>query len=468
MRIIARASGKSRCVRCHEAIATGERCFERTIQQENPSKRTQVLHPACAVDVDAITVAGILEAAKDLDEPLAAVRELALARRAAIEHRRKGEWTLVHQRAPSISTRIEEPKATREDPRRLVRPAHDSRGRPRVRVLCAGGAFSLERATGRAIRELCPVGSWASSKREYVFVRGHKSSSSPETDPAQPIIGVVYGANATSTALIEGERDLRRFRAFGLPPPMLWLLGISSSSPRDAYTLRFRAVVDRCGFDADACPVQCAPKVTPEALDLLVGALDEHLDGVEWRLRDAPWRLMVRAIAEDIRRGDSERYGGIALEDRLESVWAMDDPRIAKDIDESVEVLIDRGELEVAPMLLARSLRPSTALIERLLRATLGADNAKPAGSVPLVCSVLARTDAEKMGTMLLDAARRATTKTRTRELLEVLQWQGTRADLARLEAWQRDGAPKNREALLNKAAKTMRERLATASPARS
>ncbi len=52
---------------------------------------------------------------------------------------------------------------------------------------------------------------------------------------------------------------------------------------RDEDTLRFRELLVSNGLDGDRCPVLYAPEITEAALDRLVIALDEHVDGRELR-----------------------------------------------------------------------------------------------------------------------------------------------------------------------------------------
>lgn len=464
MRLVLRARTNALCLRCSDAITPGEPCFERSVAHKERSKRRQLFHPECALDVDTMSVWMALNGALERGElggSLVALRELAEDRYAAIERRRAHTWsTGYNSTASPQGYTISDPAQPREDDPRWVHPAHDASGRPRVRVLCAGSAFSLARTTGRRLADLLHAGAWASARREYVFEFVYGGDFERlDCDPAQPIVATLYAPIATSHALIEGERELMALRALGVPTPLLWLVGVSSTEPRDEHTLRFRELLAVCGFDGDACPVLCAPKITPAALDRVVAALDEHCDGAEWRLSDAPWRLIARSVRDDVRERASERYQDYRLGSRLDSLWSVADPATNALLIEAATQLVDREELSPASFLLERPATCDPALLVRWIRAALADDEAVPDMRVSTVLGLLERERPNEPGRILFDAIKRSKNADRTGYLLGIFVWQAARDDVSLLEGWLAEGLDDARATLVLETIAAMRNR---------
>lgn len=437
MRLIARARSATRCQRCGDPIPAATPCFEDTISLKDRARRKQHFHPECALDVDTFTTGLALREERDLPSSLVALRELAIDRNAAIDRRIAGAWTHRYEAEAAMPGYVViEPRGPRDDDPRWVRPAHDPSGRPRVRVLCAGSAFSVTRATGKKLEELLRAQGWASPRREYVFQTGLFDLEQLDNDPAQPIVATLYAAIATRSAIIEGERELCAMRDLGLPPPVLWLVGVSSTEPRDEHTMRFRAVLDRCGYDPDTSPVLCAPKITEAALDRLVAVFDEHADGAEWRIAGASWRLIARSILDDVRGHYVERYTEQQLSLRLDQLWSIADPQTNALLIEAATLLLDRGELTPAAMLIERPARCEAALALRWVRAALENDREILSTRLSTMLSILEREQPGGASSMLLDAIVRSKDTDRTSALLNVLVWQAERSDLEKLEAW--------------------------------
>lgn len=309
----------------------------------------QLLHPACALDVDTVAFTAAFSECSDRMPDWAALNALVTTRNAAIDQRRSAQWLSYSiPDMPGLRS-ISEPIHAFEDDRHWVSPARDAQGRPRVRVLCAGSAFSREHTSSERIDALTHVRSWASPKREYVFEQREGARALEcDDDPAQPIVATLYAPIATSDSLIEGEEHLQLWRALRFGVSMLWLIGADSGRTRDEHTLRFRELLVSNGLDGDRCPVLYAPEITEAALDHLVLALDEHVDGSELRVREAPLRAIARTVRDDVCAQSNERAEPRAWSFRLDKLSATKDTVIDGLLSEAAIAAIDRGDLDLA------------------------------------------------------------------------------------------------------------------------
>ncbi|MBL8679763.1 MAG: hypothetical protein JNK05_11385 [Myxococcales bacterium] len=357
MRFLLRTRGETSCVRCRGAINNGEAYVERESTDAKNKTVRLPLHPECALDVDTSLAVQAFERFEQSFEGRGAFRELAtirsVGRAQRVAQRRSREVDPVAGVA-----RTKEPSRPREDDPHWVSPALDHRGRPRVRVLVAGSGTSLSRTAGRSLRVLLPARSWPSPKREYVFVTESSAYEFPDNDPAQPIVGAVYMPIATAVSTIEGGEDVCAWSALGVPPPLLWLIGVSSSKPRDEHTIRFRELMDHFGYDGDTCAVLCAPRVNAEALDRLVRVMDEVFDGTEIRAPINPWVAIAERLRDDIRGKHVHRYKGphATIAHRLLTLrWTRDDvmnPLAA----ECAKLLLEQDDLEDAAQFLCSNI----------------------------------------------------------------------------------------------------------------
>ena len=77
MRYTLRGRGAAQCARCGVAILRGEHCFEHTCVD---SRTRAILHPECAMDVDTVGFARVLESCRELLPNWASFNELAITR----------------------------------------------------------------------------------------------------------------------------------------------------------------------------------------------------------------------------------------------------------------------------------------------------------------------------------------------------------------------------------------------------
>lgn len=248
---------KRACDRCGQALGAGETAIR---SQFLPSGR-EVACASCALDTN---VFELREALRNTAAAFAGRKELEKAieaRFAAIDARTRG-------------ANVE------------CVPARDPKGRPRVRVLVHGLVISRVNVTGKAFWSELGFGhAFASPKREYAFdLPSGEEASLRSYDPTQPLVAYVYGLNARPADAItqsNDDRSLKECFARKFPPPLLWLQGVTEKTARDKHIPRAREIVERAGFDADACPVLCAKSMDRAALEALVGAMDEHFSGAE-------------------------------------------------------------------------------------------------------------------------------------------------------------------------------------------
>ncbi len=353
-------------MRCRGAINNGDTYVERESTDAKNKTVRLPLHPECALDVDTSLTVKAFERFGQSFEGRGAFRELATTRSVGRAQRVAQRRSRELDRTAGIM-RAKEPSRPREDDPRWVSPALDHRGRPRVRVLVAGSAVSLSRTAGRNLRVLLPARSWASPKREYVFVTEPYGYDFPDDDPAQPIVGTIYMPIATAGSTVEGGNDVCAWSALGVPSPILWLIGVSSSRPRDEHTMRFRELMDHFGYDGDTCTVLCAPRVDAQALDRLVCVMDEVFDGTEIRSPVNPWTAVAERLRDDIRAHFVHRYNGphTTVAQRITSLhWTRDEPMNALAA-ECAGLLIEQDELDSAAELLRANIVVERAPFER-------------------------------------------------------------------------------------------------------
>lgn len=363
------------CSRCDAVIDAAEwRIFEALPFNYTLSNPRILLHPRCAVDCRPSAFCALLERDEREFEQRAELAALAEARVRSMRDRADRMWSV----GSEFPREARPPKLARDAPSPPLSPARDPLGRPRVLVNVMGTSdVLLAKNRSQLFAQLKATQSWPSPKREYVFVPVREACWS--YDPAQPLIGHVYVTRATKTAIdpmragtppASEQAVLWEHRAYGFPPPLLWLIGIKQWRKTDANVLAVRERVLSQGIDADACPVLCSPKLDAAALDAVVRAFDEHFDGRElWS--DAPRALtLATALERDLRDGrlvDRSVIGAIAQQNYYgqtsESIAVVE--RIAR-------YLIDQGRLFEAHLVLSSSVGVSTALFEAWFEAATG------------------------------------------------------------------------------------------------
>ncbi len=262
----------------------------------------------------------------------------------------------------------------RDDDPGLIHPQRDDEGRPRVRVLVVGSAMASDSATSRAFFAL--IGSsqrWSSPKREYEFVQKLGIEFPMSYDPSCPLIGVVYAPYAKKNAPFDHSNELWLYSAVGYPQPVLWLQGIKSHKLRDENILRVRERVESLGFRGDECPIVCSPKVDRAAVDALVNALDEHFDGRELLVRQAPSTLLAQALLGAVREAAVIVRTRFMLMLSYTVAYGYTEQTRAS-LEELVETLLDRDERELC----ARVLRTGVVRDERLFERWARAEAARP------------------------------------------------------------------------------------------
>lgn len=261
------------------------------------------------------------------------------------------------------------PPVEREDDPALIHPQHDEQGRPRVRVLVVGSAMASNSATSRAFFEL--VGReqrWSSPKREYEFVQKLGIEFPMSYDPSCPLIGVVYAPYAKKNAPFDHSDELWLYSAVGYPQPLLWLQGIKSHKARDENVLRVRERVESLGYQGDECPIVCSPKVDRAAVDALVSALDEHFDGRELLVREAPSTLLAAAMLRAVREATVIVRARFALMLSYTVAYGYTEQTRAS-LAELIETLLDRDERELCARVLRTGVVRDARLFERWARA---------------------------------------------------------------------------------------------------
>jgi hypothetical protein len=357
-----RASSPLACARCDEPLAVDE-VFVQRLGRGPRGDAPSRLHPACALDADPRAFLAVLRSDEASFDGRSSLRALANKRVEAIEARANARWTTARTAngdQPGLA-----PRRGFEDDPSLVAPARDPKGRPRVRVLVHGTAVGSNEKFWSLLRE----GAWASSRREYAFVPVGGWEVIGEEDPAQPVVAVVYAARAQKNANLEQEPWLWLLGALGLRAPLLWLHGIKEFDARDDNVLRVRAHVDACGITSDACPLLCAPRMTPEALDALVAALDEHASGAELRAEGSP----ALAFAEALRRDVSDEVPSTDRQFQLRLHFACwgHTPRSRAALESVAEALVSRGDSVRAAMVLSQRVSEDRSLYERWLALEL-------------------------------------------------------------------------------------------------
>lgn len=283
--LIPRAIPKSKartCPRCNEPVlenAPSFRLRHRLTGTEN-SRPGWDFHPQCAVDCSVAGMDQTLRRDGTLFEGRHALTQLINRRSAVIQARRTYRWDSTFDPENSMFRNATPPRFSVEHPHPDLMGdipfVQDHRGRPRVRVLCAGPLFVGPTKTQSKLYALLQRGGWASSRCEYEFVSSLNSWTLPEEDPAVPFVATLYGSIAHHKTQECGLNPLFLWRSLHLPPPLLWLIGVTRNSTKDRYILSARETVDRFGFDPDQCPVLTADTMDETALDALVQALDEH------------------------------------------------------------------------------------------------------------------------------------------------------------------------------------------------
>ena len=279
------------CQRCGQQLASDQPVvvIERWLPTDGWSARrllgTTDVDLHCAMDHDPTLLAAalcVLQRSESLRDQERAVQQL-LEHRLQLIHRRAQQRPQYRKpttkelwRGPVGAARPEVHASTTLDEPPLEMAARDHSGRPPLKILCCGMATNSRTQTGNAFWTTLHASTWSSPKREYQFVHVTDPWQLPEEDPAHPIVGTLYAAVASKRATVEGLRGLALWGALRLPSPVVWLLGLSSTKPRDAQTLQFRELLQSCAFNPDQSMVLCSLKPTASTFDLLVAMLDEQ------------------------------------------------------------------------------------------------------------------------------------------------------------------------------------------------
>ncbi len=354
-----RADRPLACSRCGETIAVDDHFVLRS-RDAAATRAAASLHPACALDLDARAFLRLLRSNTSPFDERSSLASLAATRVAAIEARARSRWTTAQ--VLSGDRRGVAPAGPFEDDPALVLPACDRKGRPRVRALIHGPAAGPESELWALLRE---GDSWASSRREYVFVTVGGWDVVGEEDPSQPVVAVVYAARAKKNARVEADHQLWLLDALGMGPPLLWLHGIKAIQERDDNVVRIREHVEQSGIPSDSCPLLCAPRLTTDALDALVAALDEHADGRELRVKGSP----ALAFAQSLRRHIVDEGGAMTARTTMRLTYAGwgRTPQSRAALESIAWRLVERGDSEGAAMVLAERVSEDRVLYEQWL-----------------------------------------------------------------------------------------------------
>jgi hypothetical protein len=255
-----------------------------------------IYHPMCAVDVDLASAYELIERDPTEFADRASVSSVVVVRmRAAIALAAQARGG-----APVDRAALE-----------AVEPARDARGRPRVRVLFAGSAVARGARLASLVRSLAFIGSWTSPIREYCMVLPDNEGGEPvarrpgDDDPSQPVVGAVFAVLDGVTVLPSERASLLEWNSRSLPTPVLWIASrrrtrvhVRAAVARDDEVLRYRRVLDDCGFSGDEALVVRHADDQASALDSLVAALDESIDRVGAPTIDA--RSPIERMAEQI------------------------------------------------------------------------------------------------------------------------------------------------------------------------
>ncbi len=252
-------NSRAKCRRCRKVIGKGES----RAQWREPSIYAELvvsyLHAMCAVDVDVASVARWLNKSKVNFDGRDALEALVAARLKAIEEVAKAPEA---RAAAAVS----------------VERAADPAGRPRVRVLLAGSAFSLGNGPWMDLERFAKDYTWRSPLREYQLVLQFTGEPDPPEDPSQPVVGAVFAPFGDGKAMSNQRMKVTAWKARALPTPLLWIFARGEASvPTDDEVLRWREFIADGGYDGDEARVVIARSADPASLDALVAALDEAL-----------------------------------------------------------------------------------------------------------------------------------------------------------------------------------------------
>lgn len=446
------------CARCAAPLVEREVVVDRLVEHRRRANRRQFFCPACALDVDVAAMSAALERDGIAFERRAELIERCALRLAAIRARASARARCTYAHRVHLRS-ITRPATESSDDALPVVPARDPSGRPRVRIYAGGGVFDARSRTGAALRELLRAGAWSSSKREYVFVSQPAGVHVPiDEDPAQPIIGTLYAPFARKNTEVHDEWLLCAWRAWGYRTPVLWLLGLSASEPRDENTLRFREVLHGAGFEGDDAVVLCSPEVNEAALDRLVAVLDEQLDGREQRAPLDPWLAMAERICDDVAAGREERYEPRWLQQRLSSLWTISDPTLSATLGAAASAALERGDRRTAGALLSTSSVRDLSLYLQWIEASVASpDEPDPMRyTAVLVCCALGeRAPLQRV----LAAAKAAPRSALAAELEAILDSLSDEQDALVIRAWIDAGLPRPLAAMAERALAKIRQR---------
>lgn len=119
-----------------------------------------------------------------------------------------------------------------------------------------------------------PDQTFASSLREYVLLDATKQRPLPL--PWQPLIGALVVLSSQAKVTRRVLERLLQWRAFGLPTPVLWIMG-SGGHERDSVERKMRGYLDEAGFVGDDAVCVYSESLSRAALVELGAAMDQAL-----------------------------------------------------------------------------------------------------------------------------------------------------------------------------------------------
>ncbi len=355
------------CARCGAPIALGPCFWIRRNESGSLSEERKLLHfhPRCALDLDPVGAVRAVDRTDFAFPGGPTVEALARQRVASVLDRAEQRWAYdIDQFGRMVEAKP--PRKVPHDDSSTVAFAKDNRGRPCVRVLCAGSALLAKSLPKPPLSQLLPTLSWASTSREYQFVLPSSRWALPDEDPARPFVATLFATRTDENSARLGTQHLVLWRSLGLPAPLLWIVGGPDDKTRDAFTLRARDALDQSGYAPDESQVVHSAVMTAEALDLLVAALDERFaQGDELREREEPYYATARLLFDTIGESRPERVDHILT--AIHIAGPVHSTRSDSLIASSANWLIDRGRLWDAAKLATNLSHRDLSVFRRVL-----------------------------------------------------------------------------------------------------
>lgn len=365
------------CARCGEPIPLGPCFWIRRNDSGSLSEERKLLHfhPRCALDLDPV---GALRAVDRTDFAFPGgptVEALARQRVASVLDRAEQRWA--YDMDPfGRMVEAKPPRTEPHDDSTTVAFARDSRGRPCVRVLCAGSVLRANSLHVAPLSQLLPTLTWASSSREYQFVLPSSRWALPDEDPARPFVATLFATRTDENSARLGTQHLVLWRSLGLPAPLLWIVGGPDDKTRDAFTLRARDALDQSGYAPDESQVVHSPKLTEEALNTLVAALDERfVHGDELREREEPYFATAALLWDTLGERRRERIDHILAATNI--AGPVHSTRADSLIADSANWLIDRARFWDAAKLSTSLSKRDLSVFRRILLEELRGESCR-------------------------------------------------------------------------------------------